>query len=82
MENCVHHWMLETPDGPMSEGTCKKCGEKKEFSNSLYTGNWHTNNSLGARNKLSAAQRHQDSLARQQLRREENQYLEDSNSFV
>ncbi|HXH20391.1 MAG TPA: hypothetical protein VNN10_00045 [Dehalococcoidia bacterium] len=30
---CQHHWLIETPDGPTSEGRCKRCGEKKSFLN-------------------------------------------------
>jgi hypothetical protein len=28
---CCHHWIIETPDGPMCKGVCKFCGSKKEF---------------------------------------------------
>ncbi len=34
-EECRHHWIIETADGPVSRGICKLCGAKKEFSNSL-----------------------------------------------
>ena len=30
---CKHFWMIETADGPTSMGTCKYCGEEKEFLN-------------------------------------------------
>jgi len=34
MSECVHHWVLSSPDGSednrLAEGTCKKCGEKTE----------------------------------------------------
>lgn len=32
-ESCAHHWIIETPNGPVSTGTCKKCGATKEFNN-------------------------------------------------
>ena len=32
--NCIHHWVLETPNGPWTNGNCKKCGENEKFSNS------------------------------------------------
>ncbi len=32
---CKHHWVLESPNGPVSRGVCKKCGEEREFRNSL-----------------------------------------------
>ena len=31
---CVHHWKIETPDGPTAWGTCKKCNERHEFATS------------------------------------------------
>lgn len=31
--SCVHHWVLETPDGPESTGTCARCGTTKSFPN-------------------------------------------------
>jgi len=30
---CVHHWRIESPHGPESEGVCKLCGEKRMFAN-------------------------------------------------
>ena len=30
---CVHYWIIETPEGPTSIGRCKYCGMVKEFSN-------------------------------------------------
>lgn len=30
---CTHHWILEGQNGPKSMGICKKCSDKKEFSN-------------------------------------------------
>ena len=32
-KNCVHHWMIESPAGPMSEGKCRKCRAVKTFCN-------------------------------------------------
>lgn len=38
---CVHHWILETPDGPTGWGECKLCHERKEHSNSIPdSANW------------------------------------------
>ena len=31
---CAHHWVIDRPNGPTSEGVCQRCGEKREFSNS------------------------------------------------
>src|SRR3989338_8116035 len=30
---CKHHWMIETPNGPTSNGTCKNCGDERPFVN-------------------------------------------------
>ena len=32
---CVHHWEIAVPEGPISEGVCKKCHATKEFKNSV-----------------------------------------------
>tara|TARA_R110000824_G_scaffold135553_2_gene298870 strand:+ start:2706 stop:2951 length:246 start_codon:yes stop_codon:yes gene_type:complete len=32
--DCVHHFMLASPNGPTCEGKCKKCGLVKEYPNS------------------------------------------------
>ena len=26
---CAHHWIIETPDGPISKGQCQLCGEER-----------------------------------------------------
>ena len=33
--HCPHHWVIETPEGPVSIGKCKLCGEEREFNNSI-----------------------------------------------
>ena len=30
---CSHHWVIDTPSGPVSIGNCKICGELREFPN-------------------------------------------------
>ncbi len=37
---CTHAWSIQPPDGPVSLGTCKLCGETKEFLNHIETENW------------------------------------------
>ena len=32
---CIHHWLIDTPDGPVSQGVCKYCREVKYFDNVL-----------------------------------------------
>jgi hypothetical protein len=31
---CRHHWLIESPHGPMSTGICKLCRARREFRNS------------------------------------------------
>lgn len=31
---CAHHWLIETPQGQKSQGTCKNCGNTRLFVNS------------------------------------------------
>ena len=31
---CTHHWVIDRPNGPLSEGVCQRCGEEREFFNS------------------------------------------------
>ena len=39
-ENCSHHWVIDTPKGPISTGHCKICAMTKEFMNSIGEANW------------------------------------------
>jgi len=32
-DRCCHYWLVESPNGPTSKGTCKFCGAEKEFEN-------------------------------------------------
>ena len=34
--HCIHHWLIETPDGPVSKGICKYCKAEKYFNNELH----------------------------------------------
>jgi hypothetical protein len=38
-QTCHHYWVIEVANGPRSFGTCKFCGEKKEFLNAFPTYN-------------------------------------------
>ena len=31
---CEHHWVLDSPSGSFSKGTCRICGEERDFPNS------------------------------------------------
>jgi hypothetical protein len=37
---CRHHWLIESPHGPTSWGTCKHCGERREFINASQDAFW------------------------------------------
>ena len=37
---CRHHWVIETPNGAVSSGRCKRCGVGKEFRNSTEDAMW------------------------------------------
>jgi hypothetical protein len=32
--SCRHHWVIDTPNGALSEGRCKRCGATRGFRNS------------------------------------------------
>ena len=42
---CVHHLVIDPPNGAVSQGSCKTCGEKKEFRNSFEYSSWYGNKS-------------------------------------
>ena len=47
---CAHHWVIDRPNGPMSEGVCQRCGDRREFANSAELGStWTTSHRLKAR---------------------------------
>lgn len=31
---CRHHWIIDTPNGSVSGGRCKRCGITRQFRNS------------------------------------------------
>ena len=37
---CRHHWMIDSPNGPTSQGVCELCGERGEFKNSMPVSGW------------------------------------------
>ena len=48
-DGCVHHWVIDPPNGAVSKGSCKVCGEEKEFRNSFEYSSWYGNKSPGAK---------------------------------
>ncbi len=47
---CTHHWIIETPEGPVSEGRCRICGEEREFANSagFMVTNWNSDPAISS----------------------------------
>lgn len=39
---CVHEWVIEPPNGPTSQGKCRRCDEVRAFRNSLDITYWDT----------------------------------------
>jgi hypothetical protein len=37
---CVHYWIIESPQGPVSKGVCKHCGAISEFRNYMPYPSW------------------------------------------
>lgn len=37
---CQHQWLIDSPAGPSSSGTCRLCGEEKEFPNYIEDTSW------------------------------------------
>jgi hypothetical protein len=45
--SCQHHWLIETPQGSISHGHCKRCGEEREFRNSATDHLWEDESGSG-----------------------------------
>ena len=54
-ESCVHYWVIESPTGSFSKGSCKTCGAEKEFKNYIFYSPWETQEGKGV-NKLSESE--------------------------
>ena len=37
---CQHHWEIQPATGPVSQGSCKNCGESREFKNYVEASTW------------------------------------------
>ena len=44
VSDCMHHWVIESPNGPTSQGVCKLCGALGEFRNSMPGSGWDRGN--------------------------------------
>jgi hypothetical protein len=56
-EGCVHHWVIDPPNGAVSKGRCKACGEEREFRNSFEYSSWYGNKSPGAKGRANGPQK-------------------------
>ena len=39
-KDCTHHLLIDSPNGPQSQGSCKVCGAEREFMNYLESSAW------------------------------------------
>ena len=60
---CVHHWVIESPDGPTSRGRCRKCKARRDFPNSAEFKAW-TANGAAARGRRAGAATNATRLAK------------------
>jgi len=37
---CRHHWVIEAPEGPVSIGRCRVCGQSSHFKNFIDSTPW------------------------------------------
>lgn len=37
---CQHQWLIDSPNGPSSNGVCRVCGEHREFLNYIEGSAW------------------------------------------
>ncbi len=49
---CRHHWIIETPQGALSSGRCKRCGEERQFRNSANDYIWDGDSSTRGYGRL------------------------------
>ncbi len=41
VDQCIHFWVIDSPNGPSSQGTCKLCGKSQLFHNSVSNSMWN-----------------------------------------
>ena len=52
---CRHHWVIQPADGPVSNGSCRVCGEHREFKNYVESATWGDSRISGKSASASAA---------------------------
>ncbi|MDD5093020.1 MAG: hypothetical protein PHV74_01375 [Dehalococcoidia bacterium] len=58
--NCVHHWIIEPPEGEVSKGVCKICGTEKEFKNHLACSAWDNESPRFSRRRVGGESKRDD----------------------
>jgi len=48
---CVHHWVIESPNGATSRGICRRCGAAEDFENTIKPKGWNGQRSGETRSK-------------------------------
>ena len=51
---CKHHWLIESPQGPVSRGICQLCDATREFKNYIDAISWGEESSQPAANYATA----------------------------
>ncbi len=47
---CKHHWLIESPQGPVSRGICQLCDATREFKNYIDAISWGEESSQSTAN--------------------------------
>ena len=55
--DCIHFWMIESPNGPQSIGTCRRCGRVDSFDNSHHDDKRVNNSDIFACRRSSSGER-------------------------
>jgi len=48
VKECVHYWLIEPPEGPVSMGVCRLCGARQEFKNFSPYSTWDNETTAAA----------------------------------
>lgn len=59
---CRHHWKIAPPNGATSLGTCKLCGEIREFRNSSTDSIWENDSSESGFNRGRGRNNHEATI--------------------
>ena len=51
VQECNHQWLIDSPNGPTSEGVCLACGKKSQFKNSMPISGWDRSGSQARKAK-------------------------------